>query len=102
MFFLFGVFAALYTLYEGGLWGVFSIHSAWNWAQGNLFGFEVSGLEEVGNTAINLMEVGPDMITGGPFGPEGGIAATIVLLTSSVLVLIASQRQEGTLDTEEG
>mgnify|MGYP000380327355 CR=1 FL=1 len=91
--FLFGVFAALYTLYEGGLWGIFSIHSAWNWAQGNLFGFQVSGLEEVGNTAINLMEVGPDMITGGPFGPEGGLAATIVLLTSSVLVLIASQRQ---------
>jgi len=91
--FLFGIFAALYTLYEGGLWGIFSIHSAWNWAQGNLFGFEVSGLEAVGNTAINLMEVGPDMITGGPFGPEGGFAATIVLLISSVLVLIASQRQ---------
>lgn len=98
--FLFGIFAALYTLYEGGLWGIFSIHSAWNWAQGNLFGFEVSGLEEVGNTAINLMEVGPDIITGGPFGPEGGIAATIVLLTSSVLVLIASQRQKATLDTQ--
>lgn len=98
--FLFGIFAALYTLYEGGLWGIFSIHSAWNWAQGNLFGFEVSGLEEVGNTAINLMEVGPDIITGGPFGPEGGIAATIVLLTSSVLVLIASQRQKTSLHTQ--
>ncbi len=98
--FLFGIFAALYTLYEGGLWGIFSIHSAWNWAQGNLFGFEVSGLEKVGNTAINLMEVGPDVITGGPFGPEGGLAATIVLLISCGLVLLASQRQKITLRME--
>ena len=40
---LFGVFTAFYALYEGGVWGVFSIHAVWNWAQGNLFGFEVSG-----------------------------------------------------------
>jgi membrane protease YdiL (CAAX protease family) len=32
--FLFGLFAALYALYEGSLWGVFSIHAVWNWAQG--------------------------------------------------------------------
>lgn len=91
--FLFGVFAALYALYEEGLWGVFSIHSAWNWAQGNLFGFEVSGLDEVGSTLINLMEVGPDTITGGPFGPEGGLAATIVLLASSAILWLVSQRR---------
>lgn len=91
--FLFGVFAALYALYEGGLWGVFSIHSAWNWAQGNLFGFEVSGLEGVGGTLFNLMEVGPDAITGGPFGPEGGLAVSVVLLASSAIVWIMSQRR---------
>lgn len=89
--FLFGFFACLYALYEEGLWGVFSIHSVWNWAQGNLFGFEVSGTE-AGVTLLNLMEVGPDTITGGPFGPEGGLAVTVVLLVSCLLVWMASHK----------
>lgn len=92
--FLFGLFTALYALYEGGLWGVFSIHTVWNWAQGNLFGFEVSGSQAPGGTLFNLMETGPDVITGGAFGPEGGLSVTVVLLISCLLVLWASQRQE--------
>ncbi len=92
--FLFGVFTVLFALYEGGLWGVFSIHSVWNWVQGNLFGFEVSGGAAPGGTLFNLMEVGPDVITGGPFGPEGGLAVTIVLLVSCALVVWVSQKKE--------
>ena len=49
----------------------------------------------------NHTDIGPDVITGGPFGPEGGLAATIVLLTSSILVLLASQREKRTLRMEE-
>lgn len=90
--FLFGVFTVLFALYEGGLWGVFSIHTAWNWAQGNLFGFEVSGMSPPGGTLFDLMEVGPDVITGGNFGPEGGLAVTAVLVVSCGLVWLASRR----------
>ena len=90
---LFGLFAALFALYEGGLWGIFSIHSVWNWAQGNLFGFKVSGVSAAGGTLFNLMEAGPDVITGGSFGPEGGLAVTFVLLISCGLVWIASRRR---------
>jgi membrane protease YdiL (CAAX protease family) len=84
--FLFGVFTALYALYEGSLWGVFSIHTVWNWAQGNLFGFEVSGQAAPGGTLFDLMEVGPDVVTGGPFGPEGGLAVTVVLVVGCGIV----------------
>lgn len=90
---LFGVFAALYALFEGGLWGVFSIHAVWNWAQGNLFGFEVSGGAAPGGALFDLMEVGPDVITGGPFGPEGGLAVTVVLVVSCVIVWWLSERR---------
>ncbi len=82
---LFGIFAALYTIAEGGLWGIFAIHSVWNWAQGNLFGFEVSGNDVGENTIINLVETGPDLWTGGLFGPEGGLIVTIVLLIGCVV-----------------
>ncbi len=94
--FLFGFFTALYALYEGGLWGVFSIHAVWNWAQGNLFGLAVSGQEPVGGMLFDLMETGPDVLTGGGFGPEGGIAVTIVLLVSSALVWLVSRRRVST------
>lgn len=86
---LFGVFAAFYALREGGLWGVFSLHAVWNWAQGNLFGFEVSGTTMGNSTLFNLMETGPDAITGGPFGPEGGLAVTAVLVAGILLIWLA-------------
>lgn len=77
---LFGVFAAFYAAREGSLWGIFAVHSAWNWALANLFGLEVSGLPLQVQPLLNLNEAGPDWLTGGPFGPEGGIMVTLVLL----------------------
>lgn len=84
---LFGVFAALYVIWEGGLWGICALHSAWNWAQGNVFGFEVSGTLPIGGILIDLNPVsGHDMVTGGVFGIEGGIACSLVL-TLGILIL---------------
>ncbi|PIO48478.1 MAG: CPBP family intramembrane metalloprotease domain-containing protein [[Chlorobium] sp. 445] len=87
---LYGVFAALYALREASLWGICAFHSAWNWAQGNLFGLAVSGQNMGVGTLLDLMEAGPDWFTGGAFGPEGGIASTLVLLISIVCVLMWS------------
>ncbi len=84
--FLFGLFTALYALSEGSIWGVCGVHTAWNWAQGNLFGLQVSGLASPAGTLFDLMETGPDLITGGAFGPEGGLAVTAVLLLASFAV----------------
>jgi membrane protease YdiL (CAAX protease family) len=81
---LFGMFVAFYALKEGGLWGVFAVHSLWNWAQGNLFGMEVSGLPVQLDAIFKLKETGPDWFTGGAFGPEGGIAVTLVLLAGII------------------
>jgi membrane protease YdiL (CAAX protease family) len=93
---LFGLFAALYALHEGGLWGVFALHAVWNWAQGNLFGFAVSGMEIESGTLVDLMEAGPDQITGGLFGPEGGLVVTLVLVLSILLVGWAARRSVAT------
>ncbi len=78
---LFGVFAALYVIWEGGLWGICALHSSWNWAQGNVFGFEVSGTLPVGGMLIDFQPVADsDLITGGAFGIEGGVVCSITLL----------------------
>ncbi len=100
--FLFGVFACLYAIHEGGLWGVFAIHSFWNWAQGNIVGLEVSGSFIGGTTLINLKESGPDWLTGGLFGPEGGLAVTIVLLVGCLAVIyLQLKRNKPTLQKLE-
>lgn len=41
--FLFGIFAAVYALTEGGLWGICAWHAVWNWAMGDLLGFATDG-----------------------------------------------------------
>jgi membrane protease YdiL (CAAX protease family) len=78
-----GIFFALYALVEGGLWGVFGFHTAWNWTQGSLLGLEVSGDQMIAAHPIfDLVETGPDWFTGGAFGPEGGLAVTLILAAS--------------------
>ena len=89
---LFGVFACLYALYEGGLWGVCALHASWNWAQGNVFGLAVSG-SSAGSSLVSLQLSGPDWWAGGAFGPEGGLAVTLVLVISSLWILLASRRR---------
>ncbi len=90
--FLFGIFAALYALWEGGLWGIAAQHAAWNWVQGNLFGMEVSG-SGGGPILLNLQETEPDLITGGAFGPEGGLAVTAMLIIA-IAALAALQARK--------
>ena len=84
---LFGVFAGLYAMREGSMWGISALHSVWNWVQGNFFGFQVSGTDAEGGTLINLMETGADWLTGGEFGPEGGLAVTVILVVGILVIL---------------
>ncbi len=91
---LFGLFAAFYALREGSLWGISALHSVWNWIQGNFFGFEVSGGSFGGGMLLNLKEIGPDWFTGGAFGPEGGLAVTIVLFIGIAALFVWKPGQE--------
>jgi hypothetical protein len=90
--FLFGLFTAFYAFYEESVWGVFGIHAVWNWVQGNVFGLEVSGTPVVGGSLLVLREAGPDLLTGGAFGPEGGLAVTLVLGLAIAIVLVLDKK----------
>lgn len=93
---LYAILMAVYALWEGNLWGVFAIHSVWNWAQGNLFGFEVSGNQLGNGIVLDLAERGPDWITGGPFGLEGGvITSTVLFLTLMALLVRVGTNTDG-------
>ena len=83
---LFGYFIAIFALKQGSLIGACVWHGIWNWLQGNVYGLEVSGNKN-GLTLFNFIETGPDWLTGGKFGPEGGLAATIILIFASLIAL---------------
>lgn len=89
---LFGVFAAVYMLKRGNIWGVCAIHSLWNFVQGNFFGISVSGMSKM-ETVMTLSSVsGKELINGGSFGLEGGLAVTIVLVVGTVIMLFTKTK----------
>lgn len=49
------------------------VHIAWNFFQGSVFGFPVSGIGGFGASFLTVKQNGPDLWTGGVFGPEGGL-----------------------------
>jgi hypothetical protein len=86
--FLFGCFASTYALAEGGLWGVAAWHAVWNWIQGDVFGFLLDGSPHIG-LIRSIQPRGPTIVTGGAFGPEGGLACTVVLLAGMFIIAVA-------------
>ncbi len=89
---LFGLFTALYALRDGSIWRVAGVHAAWNWMQGNVFGISVSGMQPVGGSWLRLTESGPDWLTGGAFGAEGGLAVSLVLVAGIAFLLWQTKR----------
>jgi len=97
---LVGVFLAFYALREGSLWGICGLHAAWNWAQGSVFGFSVSGTGVPGGSLFNLQTnpAASELLTGGVFGPEASLVVTVVLVGAVLVALFLPQsaRRTGT------
>jgi uncharacterized protein len=71
------------------------LHITWNFFQGNVFGFPVSGLEPVGATILSTEQGGPLLLTGGVFGPEAGLIGIAAILTGSLLILLWVRARSG-------
>lgn len=85
---LFGVFASVYFLKRGNIWGIGAIHSIWNFAQGHFYGIKVSGIETSCSVLGSVPTEGRSLINGGAFGLEGGLAVTVVLVLGTVILLL--------------
>lgn len=90
--FLFGVFISLYTLRSGSLLGACAIHTAWNFTQGHILGCPVSGFVSTESVFLTGISEGSQLTSGGAFGPEGGLAVTLILLLSTVCVCLFPSR----------
>jgi len=80
-----GIFLAYARVRTGQLWLAMGLHTGWNFFEGTVFGFSVSGLENP-STLIVQSAAGPELLTGGAFGPEAGLVLLPALLLGTVLI----------------
>lgn len=83
-----GLLFAAALLITGRLSASIGLHIAWNLFEGVVFGFPVSGDKE-GASFLVIDQRGPELLTGGAFGPEAGLVGIAAsLLGISVLMLL--------------
>lgn len=76
--FLAGVLFGYMFMKSKNIWMPIGFHITWNYFQGYIWGFQVSGNEV--NGAYKIKTITNNIINGGAFGPEGGLVVTFILL----------------------
>lgn len=90
--FLVGVMLSLFAIRFNNIYICCAIHSVWNWIQGNFYGLPVSGMNT--GSSVLRFELGENELwTGGSFGVESGLGATIVCaVVIALLIFVPAKR----------
>ena len=86
-----GVFLGAILVITRSLYAAWMAHFAWNWSMADLLHAPVSGLR-FPYSAYRVDDSGPDWLTGGSWGPEGGVAAAVGMI-AGIALLIAWRRR---------
>jgi membrane protease YdiL (CAAX protease family) len=98
--FLSGLFLAYGYLRTKQLWLPIGLHLGWNFFEGIVFGFPVSG-----NYTYQLVRqttTGPELITGGAFGPEAGLILLPALLLGTAGIYWYTMKRKPAQQSEPG
>ena len=95
-----GLLAAGYFLAYGWivtrqLWLPIGLHIGWNFFEGTVFGFPVSGLNTF--RLIETSVSGPELVTGGAFGPEAGLIVLPAMLLGAWIMRVYGRRRRSHL-----
>lgn len=81
----------------GRMYAAFALHFSWNWFQGGLFGFPVSGQAIENSFIIYKLPENMNLFSGGDFGPEAGLVGIIGMAIAALPFWILYIRQNRTL-----
>lgn len=84
--FLAGIWLSVAYLKTRTLWLPTGLHVSWNFFQGTVFSYPVSGQLFEDQTLFVSSREGPVLLTGGEFGPEGGFLTTVVLVIGTLYI----------------
>jgi len=68
------------------LWLPIGLHAAWNFTEGTVYGMSISGTGAAKGFIAGTLH-GPNLLTGGQFGPEASLIAVLVCLSAASLIL---------------
>jgi hypothetical protein len=87
-----GILLALAYALTRNLWLAVGIHMGWNFTEGSIFGAEVSGTKEA-HSLLSAPRTGPELLTGGAFGPEASILSLVAcLIVAAAFALMIRRR----------
>lgn len=81
-----GVLLGVVYLKTGSLWWATGVHAGWNFGTAFLADLPLSGIRLVDSPMLDVASQGWPLVTGGPFGLEGGLAATAALAVGTGVV----------------
>lgn len=87
--FIAGLLLACAYLVSRSLWLPIGLHIGWNLAEMHLLGFAGSGAPEP--ALIRSVVNGPEVMTGGAFGPEGGLVGLAATMLGVIILLVGYQ-----------
>lgn len=91
-----GVMLSIPLILTGRLALSIGLHFGWNFFQGGVFGFRVSG-QSVRHSIIEIQQGGNELWTGGSFGPEGGAIGVLGVIFLMIVILVYIRKVKGDL-----
>ena len=87
-----GLLLAAAYIFSRNLWFPIAIHFAWNFTQSGIFGVSTSG-NNMGKSLLTTKIEGAEWFTGGQFGPEASIQATVFCLIATIVLMLFNHKQ---------
>lgn len=81
-------------LYTRNLWFPISLHLFWNWLQGPVLGYQVSGNKMKGMFTLHLPE--ETVWNGGSFGFEGSLISSVLMVLFTILIIVWGEKRQRT------